>query len=48
MSGLDGDAVDELEAVIPLGAGRVVVGERQGHLQFGVIKVIKSYSFCTG
>ena len=26
-AGLEGDAVDELEAVIPLGAGRVVVGE---------------------
>ena len=27
-AGLEGDAVDELEAVVPLGSGRVVVGER--------------------
>ena len=34
---LEGDAVDELEAVVPLGAGRVVVGEGQGDLEIKML-----------
>ena len=33
---LQRDAVDELEAVVPLGAGRVVVAEGQGDLEISI------------